>query len=345
MIHKAATLFLLVFSAVSFYFWYVRSENILFMRQRQTDVVLYTYATKLPADRPSTRESGPRWETAMPMPTKRTDAFAATVGSKIFVMGGLDFLGHDLDTVEAFDTLTGEWKKSVPLPEAVHSAAAETVGGKIYVLGGLQGVTGKPTDAAFVYDPTDAEWRPIADLPRAVGAMATVVRGGEIHAFGGRTDIGASPEYRIYDTVTDAWRVGEEMLTSIEAAGASLVGDTFYVYGGRSGSVLDNSSRLESYTPADRYWARHTALPSARSSFGHAAYKGTLYAFGGQAPTVTFKDVLAYDPAQDLWEAASEMPTPRYGVATAEVNGKIFLIGGSPRPFFSVSDVVDVFIP
>jgi N-acetylneuraminic acid mutarotase len=345
MIQKAIALFLLVFAAVFMYFWYVRGENILFEQQRATDVSLYTYATKLPTDRPSTREPGPRWETAAPMPTKRTDAFAATLGTKITVMGGLDSLGRDLDAVEVFDTVTGEWNKSVPLPVAVHSAGAEVVNGMIYVLGGLQGVTGQPTDAAFVYDPAAAEWHSLAKLPRAVGAMATVVRGEEIHAFGGRTILGASPEYLIYDTATDTWSTGEEMLTALEASGADLIGETFYVYGGRSGSVLDNSRRLESYAPTERYWSRHTQLPIATSSFGHAAYKGILYEFGGQAPTATLKDVVTYDPAGDLWKKVSEMPTPRYGVATAEANGKIFLIGGSPRPFFSVSDVVDVFIP
>lgn len=345
MINRALMLCTLVFGAVFFYYWYVRGENILFDQQRATDVSIYTYATRLPADRPSTREPGPRWEAATPMPTKRTEAASAVLSGRIHVMGGMDSFGRDLDTVEVFDTTLGDWKKSVPLPVPLHGAAAETVEGKIFLLGGLEGVTGKPMEFAYAYYPLTAEWREIAKPPRAIGAMATVVQGTEIHVFGGRTAIGASPEYLIYDTVADTWREGEEMLTAIEAAGAGTVGGTFYVYGGRAGSSLDNSRRMEAYSPEAKYWERLAEMPNAKSGFGSAVIKGVLYVFGGKAPTITHKGVDAFDPAKGLWTTVSEMPTPRYGAATEVVNGKVFIIGGSPRPGFSVSDVVDVFIP
>ncbi len=345
MFRNALMLMTVLFSAVFFYFWYVRGENILFEQQRPTDDGLYTYATRLPADRPSTREPGPRWESMANMPTMRTDAVAAAVGGKIYVMGGRDSFGRDVDAVEVLDTTTGTWAKSVPLPEALHAATAVNVGGVIYLIGGLQGVTGHPVDAAYAYRPATAEWQAIAKPPRAVGAAAVVAQGSEIHLFGGRTALGSAPHYLVYDTEKDAWKEGEEMLTSVEASGAGVVDKTFYVYGGRAGSSLENSRRTESYQVTDGHWTRHEEMPVARSGFGYATIKGVLYAFGGKAPTVTVRTVDAFDTATDTWTTLGEMPTPRYGAATAIVDGKVYLIGGSPRPVFSVSDVVDVFIP
>ena len=72
-------------------------------------------------------EPSGRWSTGAPMPSSRTEVAVATVGSKIYVVGG--FGGGPV--IEIYDPATDSWSRGAPLPQSLHHAAAVELGGKL----------------------------------------------------------------------------------------------------------------------------------------------------------------------------------------------------------------------
>ncbi|MBA4191282.1 MAG: hypothetical protein C0467_25145 [Planctomycetaceae bacterium] len=76
----------------------------------------------------------PKWE-SLPQPFKRRALTAATVGTKVFVIGGLGAEGGDR-RVDVLDTATGKWATGPQLPGAERTAfspAAGVVKGRVVV--------------------------------------------------------------------------------------------------------------------------------------------------------------------------------------------------------------------
>lgn len=71
----------------------------------------------------------------VPQPFSRRALAAASRGSKVFVMGGIDDEGEILQRVDVFDLTTEQWTQGPPLPgqKVGFSPAATTAGGKLLV--------------------------------------------------------------------------------------------------------------------------------------------------------------------------------------------------------------------
>jgi hypothetical protein len=99
------------------------------------------------------------WTMLDPMPTARSGATAEAVGTKIYVIGGMDATGISLATVDVYDTVTGNWGSAAPMGTPRDNPGSAVIGGKIYVFGGRTRTstpgTGAPTlRTGQVYDPT-----------------------------------------------------------------------------------------------------------------------------------------------------------------------------------------------
>jgi N-acetylneuraminic acid mutarotase len=57
-----------------------------------------------------------RWRKLAPMPTARGDLAAAAVGGRVYVIGGLDAVGHPMATVEIYRVASNTWTSGTPLP-------------------------------------------------------------------------------------------------------------------------------------------------------------------------------------------------------------------------------------
>src|SRR2546421_10187154 len=89
------------------------------------------------------------WKALAPMPTRRGSPVAATVGGKIYVIGGASTHPgsgepavhparphRSVATVEEYDPPSNTWRARSPMPTARNHAAVGVVNGKIYVIGG-----------------------------------------------------------------------------------------------------------------------------------------------------------------------------------------------------------------
>jgi N-acetylneuraminic acid mutarotase len=296
------------------------------------------------------------WRTAAPAPTKRTEVAAATLGGKIYVVGGFEQpgLGNLMNlaitaSVEEYDPSTDRWTHKAPLPVGLHHVGIGVTGGRLYVIGGYaqSGLTvWHPVATVYAYDPATDTWSERAPMPTARGALSVTEHGGKLFAIGGYDRKANSAAVEIYDPERNAWASRAPLPTPRDHLAAATVSGKVYAIGGRlNGDYRRNLSVTEVYDPITDRWARAADLPTARSGITASEVGGWIYVFGGEGGEGTFRQNEAYDPARDAWQTMAPMPTGRHGLGSAVANGRIYVISGGPTPGGSFSNLNEVFTP
>jgi N-acetylneuraminic acid mutarotase len=290
------------------------------------------------------------WATKTPAPTKRTEVAAASVDSKIYVIGGFaQSIALTSALVEEYNPAGDTWRKRSPMPEGRHHAGIGVVNDRLYVIGGFHHSLlnmWDPSATVYEYDPRTDQWTTRKPMPTPRGALAVAVLGGKLHAIGGYGKDGNSGAHEVYDPATDTWSTAAPLLVPRDHHAIAAVGQRLYAIGGRlNRQYSQNLAVNEMYDPSTNQWTRKADLPTARSGITAQAVGGRIYVFGGEAPSGTFRENEAYDPERDTWAAQAPMPTSRHGLGSAVVGGKIYVLCGGPTPGGSFSDANEVFTP
>jgi N-acetylneuraminic acid mutarotase len=95
------------------------------------------------------------WAQASDMPRTRVGHSASVVDGKMYIIGGVDFEGHELpSTVDVYDPATDAWTAARErLPSKRVGLTAAVVDGKIYAIGGERGPGQPPLSIVEEYDP------------------------------------------------------------------------------------------------------------------------------------------------------------------------------------------------
>jgi len=296
------------------------------------------------------------WRTASPAPMKRTEVAAATVGGKIYVVGGFEEprLGNVLNfaitaTVEEYDPSTDRWSTKAAMPVGLHHAGIGVVGSRLFIIGGYKqsglSVWG-PVATVYVYDPAADAWSERASMPTARGALSVAVHEGKLYAIGGYEGRANSAAVEVYDPVRDSWTSRAPLPTPRDHLATAAAGGKLYAIGGRlKGDYHRNLSIIEVYDPSADKWSKAPDLPTARSGITAAVAGGRIFVFGGEGADGTFRENEAYDPSRDAWQTMTPMPTARHGLGSAVVDGRIFVLSGGPTPGGSFSNLNEAFSP
>jgi N-acetylneuraminic acid mutarotase len=204
-------------------------------------------------------EDSGHWSAGAPMPSERTEVFAAEVNGKIYVAGGLG-AGREL---EIYDPATDSWSRGAPIPREVHHAAAVGWNGKLYLIGGYLDRGWMPSDAVHEYDPESGRWRDLAPLPTARGALSAAVLDGRVHAVGGvgldRKNVTA---HESYDPATNRWTARAPLPTARDHFAAAAAQGRLYAIGGRIDGDYDrNLTANEAYDPVADRWEEKAPFP------------------------------------------------------------------------------------
>lgn len=302
------------------------------------------------------QQDGGGWRTAASASMKRTEVAAATVGGKIYVVGGFEepSLGNVLHfaitpAVEEYDSATDRWTVKTPMPVGLHHVGIGVVAGRLYIIGGYKqsGLSvWDPVATVYAYDPATDAWSERAAMPTARGALSVTVHEGKLYAIGGYEDRTNSAAVEVYDPVQDSWSTRAPLPTPRDHLATATAAGKVYAIGGRlKGDYHRNLSVTEVYDPGADKWSRGPDLPTARSGISAAEIGGRVYVFGGEGPAGTFRENEVYDPARDAWQAMAPMPTARHGLGSAVVDGRIHVISGGPTPGGSFSDLHEVYSP
>lgn len=296
------------------------------------------------------------WRTAAPAPTKRTEVAAATLGGKIYVVGGFERpgLGNVMNlaitpSLEAYDPSTDRWTTKAPMPMGLHHVGIGVTGGRLYVIGGYRQAglsVWHPVATVYAYDPATDTWAERAPMPTARGALSVTVHDGKLYAIGGYNRTANTAAVEVYDPERNTWASRAPLPTPRDHLATATVAGKVYAIGGRlNGDYHRNLSVTERYDPVTDQWTRVADLPTARSGITAAVVGGRVYVFGGEGSDGTFRENEAYDPTRDAWRAMAPMPTARHGLGSAVVEGRIYVLSGGPTPGGSFSDLNEVFTP
>jgi N-acetylneuraminic acid mutarotase len=220
-------------------------------------------------------------ENVATLPVPVHDAAGAGIGSHYFVFGGG---ATQLTTsVQSFapDTAAGTPATSIAgqLPaQRADLAAAAGPDGTVYLAGGYDGTRLLP-DVLSTHNGTS--FTVVAQLPVPVRYPAVAVADGKLWVVGGDTgDSTATDAIQTVDLKTHAASVAGHLPEPISHAVAAQLGNTVYLFGGRSGgNALDTVLALDaakaSFSPAG-------SLPLPGSDMAAVPIGETVYLIGGE---------------------------------------------------------------
>jgi len=271
------------------------------------------------------------WQQGAPMPTPGYGFACASVGSRVFAVGGLRG-GQDSmrprPQVEAYNVTRDSWVTGfAPMPVPRGFVGTAVLDGRIYVIGGTDG----RADSRRVdrFDPATNRWDTVAPLPWPRSGLSACTFGGTIYAVGGYS---AACQYGYERTVArfqpdgglGHWEMVDSLNTPRTGLGVAVSDGRIYAVGGNYYSDL---SSTEYYSP-DQWWNDPRSMRDARSGLALVGYGGMLCAIGGSNRHGTLASVEMLNTAAGPWYGAEPLSHPRSYPGAAVVDNKVVVIGG-----------------
>ncbi len=275
------------------------------------------------------------WTTRAPMLTARESLGLASVGGKLYAVGGVD---HSLtglppaernrpgSTVEEYDPAANAWTAKASMPTSRYHLGMAALDGKLYAVGGTSG--GYRLATVEQYDPASNTWTAKAPMPTARLGLAVAALDGKLYAVGGTNGSGnhlAAVEE--YDPRTDTWTAKAPMPTPRYGLAVAALDGKLYAVGGFGDASV--AVKVEEYDPATNTWIAKARMPTPRGFLGAGALDGKLYVVGGSwsasGPQAIVEE---YDPRTDTWMAQAPMLTGRNSLSVATLPGKLYAVGG-----------------
>jgi N-acetylneuraminic acid mutarotase len=274
------------------------------------------------------------WSRGEDMPTPRSEAAYASLGTKIYVIGGAGNTSPgNKKIVEAYDSSSNTWTTSIAsLPVALNHPAADSDNGKIYVVGGYLDDR-VPTNRLFIYDPSQNTWNEGASMPTSRAALTAKFINGILYAVGGANlSFKKLSTNEAYDPSTNTWSTKAPMPSARNHLSSAVVDDKLYAIGGRTSGPSGNINANEAYDPSTNTWSTKAPMPSARGGLASVAINGNIYSFGGEAPTFVFDTNEKYDTSANSWSTEANLPTARHGLTAVASGSDIYIMGGGLEP-------------
>ncbi|HET9141557.1 Kelch repeat-containing protein, partial [Actinophytocola sp.] len=202
-------------------------------------VVLALAACSEPAPQsaaPTAPPAADQWSQRAAAPMARTEVAAASLGGRIWVLGGMPDSGKPAPEVMIYDPAGDRWSPGPALPQGLHHTAAAGDGSRLWVVGGYveAGSGHAPTAAVRMIDSATGSWTdgPALPEPRAAGALAW--DGSRLLYAGGVGPAGLADD--VFQLRDGRWnRLGALSLRREHLAAASDGAGTTWFLAGRQG--------------------------------------------------------------------------------------------------------------
>ncbi|MFE7323737.1 carboxypeptidase regulatory-like domain-containing protein [Streptomyces sp. NPDC057565] len=282
--------------------------------------------TKTAGAEPSATPYAAPWTTVADYPVPVMDNAVATIGGKVYSVGGTDGVSTYNDAY-VYDPGAQAWSALPDLSAARAAPQAAAYGGKLYVFGGW-GVSGYPVDKTEIYDPASRTWSTGADMPQPYAGAAVTVLNGKIYIVGGCTyDDCSGTDVQAYDPASNTWSSATSYPEPISWLGCGTITGKLYCAGGAT--FAGTSNHAYSYDPSARRWSAVADLPTDLWGMGYSAADGKFLVSGGVTnnKTTITNQGFSYDPGSDTWTA---LPNSNNTVYRAGSACGFYKIGGSP---------------
>jgi N-acetylneuraminic acid mutarotase len=228
-----------------------------------------------------------RWIIASPLPLGANHVGVATLGERLYAIGGFVEQNRKPHAECFVYTEDGDrWQRIAPLPTACGSVACVAMDGLIHGIGGAIGdtfATKKSIDWHVVYDPLADRWERRAPLPTGRDHVAALPHAGLIHVIGGRVDsfLTNSNLHHVYVPAKDAWEMRNPLPTARSGHGAAILDGRIFVMGGEGSNRVFGQN--EAYDLKQDTWEQYAPMPTPRHGLGAVAIGRTIYVAGGGA--------------------------------------------------------------
>jgi len=247
------------------------------------------------------------WSSGTDIPTPRSESAYASLGTKIYVIGGTgNTAPGNKKIVEAYDSSSNTWTTSIAsLPVALNHPAADSYNGKIYVVGGYLDDR-IATNRLFIYDPSQNVWNEGASMPTARAALAAKFINGILYAVGG-----ANSEFKklstneAYDPSTNSWSAKAPMPTARGGLASAAINGNIYSFGGEAPTLVFNTN--EKYDTSTNTWSTEASLPTARHGLTGVALGSKIYVIGGGLEPTTSKPATGVN---EIFQTQAQSPPP-----------------------------------
>lgn len=294
-------------------------------------------------DATASRISSLRWTAFSPAagkPTPRSEAAAAVVGNRLYLIGGRGDRPLDI-----LDLPTKRWTRGASPPVELNHFQAVPVGTRIYVVGALNGPFPQEhvVPRILIYDTAADKWSMGPALPagRARGAAATVVQGDFLYFIGGNRlghNSGYVPWFDRLDLKTGRWNTLPDAPHARDHFQAVILDGKLYAPGGRR-SASDQKQdvsltvpQMDIYDLKTGHWTTaKTPIPTPRAGLSVVTIDGLIVTMGGEsaAQKAAHAEVEAYDPAGGRWLRLPPLPQGRHGTQAVLVGKTIQIVAGS----------------
>lgn len=321
------------------------------------------------------QEFSHEWKSKTPMPSKRSDMTATTVGDAIYLIGGCDsdqewnagaemYLCTGLSKkVEKYSPKSDSYETLGDAPRSRYRHTATALGSKIYVLGGC-GIDDSIISDIDVLDTLTGKWSTLDHpMPNATSDLSSFVHGGKIYTVGGynRPSYVASSAMMAFDPQEageNAWQAGASLISGRGDAAAALAGGQAFVLGGfHHDDWSYPRDDLEIFDPVNPSagWRLRQSMSVARGDKAVAVLHDLLHAVGGETKnseghSVPLMDVEVYDASTDRWYPGGSIPSHRFRFVAAAHGQSLYIFGGqgalsgshgATGSLYPVLDVVD----
>lgn len=284
------------------------------------------------------------WQQAAPALAPRAETMSATIGNKLYVLGGFDPSIVPTNDVSVYDPVLDSWTSLAPLPVTLtHSGTAiDTVENRIYLAGGYQG---KPEGGqifaianVFCYDIATNTWSELPPLPQPRGSGGLVNLNQELHFFSG-ADLNRFDRNEHWVLNLNAPELGWQASAPVKYArshlGTLALNGKIYAIGGQTcfDECLITQPYVETFDPSLGIWEDVAPLPQARSHIGAATFvvNDRIIVLGGEiAHTQSVNNVTQYDLISNSWTELTPLPEKLNSGAAGAVDGNIYYVSGAP---------------
>lgn len=161
---------------------------------------------------------------------------SAVWNNKIYVFGGSYNDGGFSNKLLVYDTYKDEWTRLANIPEG-KTTRGEIVNGILYIFGGYNGIASQDI---LTYDISINEWKHIGFMPKTMSANAIAKNGDFIWLIGDYYNLS---QVSVFNTKTHDFHFIKSNMYGRRHAGAEIIGNKLYVFGGNresSGSFLSS---------------------------------------------------------------------------------------------------------
>ena len=185
----------------------------------------------------------------------------ASLGNHLYAVGASRV---NRGSLQIYSPARDSWTLGTQLNVPREISCAVSDGQFLYAIGGMRAGDGEYLNSAERYDPEQETWTNISSMSQSRGGSCAVSNGTCIFVMGGESSVRlALSSCEVYSTVSNQWQCIASMHVPRYFAGAALVENKIYVFGGVGGAnvTVEHKKLVDCFDLGEGKWVADMTMP------------------------------------------------------------------------------------